>query len=90
MIIADMQIPHDCFNCRLEMYVDSCPCRLGISSASEYKRERHKECPLKIIPDNATNGDVMKAMYPLEVWLHMKAREFNKTWWNAPYKGVGE
>lgn len=33
-----------------------------------------------------TNGDVIKALFPLEVWLQMKAREFNKTWWNAPYK----
>lgn len=37
-----------------------------------------------------TNGDVIKALFPLEVWLQMKAREFNKTWWNAPYKAESE
>lgn len=38
-------------------------------------------------PRNATNGDMIKDIFPSEVWLQMKAREFNKTWWNAPYKG---
>ena len=42
------------------------------------------------IPDGATNGDMIKAVFPLEVWLQMKAREFNKSWWNAPYEGGKE
>lgn len=42
------------------------------------------------IPDGATNGDMIKDIFPSEVWLQMKAREFNKTWWNAPYKGGKE
>ena len=39
------------------------------------------------IAGNLTNGDMIKTLFPSEVWLQMKAREFNKTWWNAPYKG---
>lgn len=39
---------------------------------------------------NLTNGDIIKAMFPSEVWLQMKAREFNKTWWNAPYEAESE
>ena len=51
------------------------------------------------IPDNATNGDIIKAMFP-----NLKGREktfeinvtvninpigtFTVDWWNAPYKGV--
>lgn len=42
------------------------------------------------IPDGATNGDMIKDIFPSEVWLQMKAREFNKTWWNAPYEGGKE
>ena len=42
------------------------------------------------IVGNLTNGDMIKAMFPSEVWLQMKAREFNKTWWNEPYKGGKE
>lgn len=42
------------------------------------------------LPDNATNGDMIKAMFPSEVWLQMKAREFNKSWWNEPYKAESE
>lgn len=32
-----------------------------------------------------TNGDLIKVLFPKDVWLHFKAREFNKDWWNAPY-----
>lgn len=46
------------------------------------------------LPDNATNGDVIKALFPnisrykntlLE--NHSKNILFDDTWWNAPYKG---
>lgn len=43
-----------------------------------------------LIPDSATNGEMIEAIFPSEVWLQMKAREFNKTWWNAPYEGGKE
>ena len=50
------------------------------------------------IPEGATNGDMIKAMFgiePCEEWeclLHFKFDErfttsFTKDWWNAPYKG---
>lgn len=47
--------------------------------------DKHYERAI-FIPDGATNGDMIKDIFPSEVWLQMKAREFNKTWWNAPYK----
>lgn len=55
-----------------------------------------------IIPDNATNGDVIKAMFPNVIieestdTLHLKYETVNsdplfcvqvsKKWWDAPYK----
>ena len=47
-------------------------------------------------PDNATNGDVIKAMFPkreviehdtyIEVAWGEGMDEFDKNWWNSPYK----
>ena len=51
---------------------------------------------LVVIPDNATNGDVIMAIFPnASVYEHgstysvNNVYNFNSTWWNAPYK-VGE
>lgn len=45
------------------------------------------------IPDNATNGDMIKAMFPNELLTSITSTlwwgdnmSFNKDWWNAPYK----
>lgn len=38
---------------------------------------------LKLIPDNATNGDVIKAMFPDESDFET---DFDTDWWNAPYR----
>ena len=50
-----------------------------------------------LIPDNATNGDVLKMMFPSDAneldmsKLHLMydgldyIHEFRKDWWNAPY-----
>ena len=58
-----------------------------------------------LIPDNATNGDVIMAMFPNAKWyvnednevftdhvtLNDRFVRFNIDWWNAPYKkGVNE
>ena len=39
------------------------------------------------IPDNATNGEVIKALFPNE---HDFETDFDETWWNAPYKKGGK
>ena len=51
------------------------------------------------ISDNATNGDVIKAMFPkreviehdtyIEVAWGEGMDEFDKNWWNAPYQKGG-
>ena len=38
------------------------------------------------IPEGATNGDMIKAMFPNDLWLQLYARRTKKDWWNAPYK----
>lgn len=51
------------------------------------------------IPDNATNGDVIMAMFPnVNVYEHNGGAtysvnneyNFNATWWNAPYQKGGK
>lgn len=54
------------------------------------------------IPDNATNGDVLKAMFPnIEVEeqskdlfivfnMDFQGTPFYKAWWNAPYQKGGK
>lgn len=56
------------------------------------------------IPDNATNGDVIKAVFPnIEIIINTETQEvtvddsvntymhfFDLDWWNAPYKREGE
>ena len=46
------------------------------------------------IPDNATNGDVIKGLFPNERIGHCEdctdlgdIATFDDDWWNAPYKG---
>lgn len=36
-------------------------------------------------PKNVTNGDILKAISPNDLWLHIYARRAKKEWWNAPY-----
>ena len=47
------------------------------------------------IPDNATNGDVIKAMFEPNWIRRMDAivtegYEFNEVWWNSPYQKGGK
>ena len=46
LIIEGMKKPESCWVCRIESLVENCPCRLGISNASEYKTQRHPNCPI--------------------------------------------
>ena len=52
------------------------------------------------IPDNATNGDVIKAMFP-DAEIHIDGNDvfvhhigfwikYNIRWWNAPYQKGGK
>ena len=44
------------------------------------------------IPDNATNGDVIKAVFPKiprTLLFHIE-NHMGQDWWNAPYKGGKE
>ena len=38
-----------------------------------------------LIPDNATNGDVIKALFP-QLECDYWCPRFADDWWNAPYK----
>ena len=44
----------------------------------------------KVLPNNATNSDVMLTMFPDETDLHTFARHNKVAWWNAPYQKGGK
>ena len=39
------------------------------------------------IPDNATNGEIIKALFPNE---HDFETDFDEEWWNSPYQKDGK
>lgn len=60
--------------------------------------ETYQPLNLIEIPKGATNGDMIKALFPNEeivesdgacVYVGVKMR-FDKDWWNAPYESEGE
>jgi len=42
------------------------------------------------IPDNATNGDVIKAMFPNDNTVKVMEVRMKSDWWNAPYQKGGK
>lgn len=46
MLLVDIDMPHDCWQCKIEDLVHNCPCMQGVASASEYKECRHPNCPI--------------------------------------------
>lgn len=95
MILGNIKDPKTCFNCELELEVKNCPCNLGTADASDFKNSKHPDCPLIIIPDNVTNGDMIKATFPnLQLYSDFTCWNVDlggthifvdKEWWNAPY-----
>jgi len=41
---------------------------------------------LVMIPDNAKNGDVLKALFDKRGYTSLQARMEHTMWWNSPYK----
>ena len=50
VLVKGMEMPENCLSCWVEMLTDSCPCNVGIASASEFKDKRHCDCPLVEVP----------------------------------------
>lgn len=69
-----------------------------IQTKADNKVEPYKKINAIIIPDNATNGDMIKAMFNVTIKhiykeentiitiLDGKTKCFDLDWWNAPYK----
>ncbi len=56
-----------------------------------------KDITIYDVPINATNGEVIKALFPNEKMFEQTEKctyygnmRFDTEWWNAPYKGVSE
>lgn len=66
LIIKDMKMPKSCQDC--DLFYDQIACSIGGDREADWDRcdvERLENCPIVAeIPDNPTNGDVIKAMFP--------------------------
>ncbi len=105
MIILDMEMPKSCADCRINTDGNG-RCGALNTSCMYYAGHETKPvyCPIKAeIPENPTNGDVIKAMFPNaeykdrhNVTIENRNSEngelqltgmADKEWWNAPWKG---
>lgn len=83
---------------RLKGYIDN---QIGIVRNQLYALIGEPTVNAIVIPDNVTNGDMIKAVFPnamvynagiaMDVeFLEDEEHWFNKDWWNAPYKAESE
>lgn len=94
MVLMDMEMPKSCKDCRINVYGRCGALRTSVllEMANE---ERNDNCPIKAeLPKNATNGDVIKAMFPnAGIYEHGSTisvnneYNFNSTWWYSPWEG---
>lgn len=69
-----------------------------IQTKADNKIEPYKNVNVIIIPENATNGDMIKAVFNCMVIEISKGKvyvegiyfPFDEEWWNAPYKAESE
>lgn len=106
MILVDIEMPKACNECWL--YNEDMECCIvasgGTANRFGYNNSTKPDwCPIKAeIPDNATNGDVIKTMFPdlimplskssniVHTRFGDRVQDFDKKWWNAPYKPESE
>lgn len=50
ILIKGMEMPPNCWDCRVETLTGQCPCNIGIAEASDYRDRRHEDCPIKEAP----------------------------------------
>ena len=102
MVILDMEMPKSCADCDLRDTCDNCSVTWEDVANAVDDEVIAESCPIKAeIPKDATNGDVIKVMFPwiaqekdykdLRVSVLPKGFEkhmrFDMSWWNAPWKG---
>lgn len=102
MVLLDMEAPKNCKDCRINVYGRCGALRTSVLQEM-VNEERNDDCPIKAeIPKNATNGDVIKAMFPNaeykdrhNITIDKRNSEngelqltgmADKEWWNAPYR----
>lgn len=96
MIILDMDMPKCCSDC--DLCYDMATCSVsGVDRDDDWydimDKKRMDSCPIIAeIPDNPTNGDVFKALYPNVGIVHLirenkRVTELSDEWWDMPYKG---
>lgn len=102
MIILDIDMPESCKDCRINTDGNG-RCGLINSSCMYFAGHNTKPvyCPIKNeIPNDATNGDVIKALFPntknrldentdimIVKWDDGISRFYSHQWWDSPWKG---
>ena len=71
MILLDMDMPENCFECRFRTATGECELTGLYTSYQALTMPLSESCPIKAeIPKNATNGDAIKAMFPhAKTWI---------------------
>lgn len=71
MVILDMEAPKSCFDCRFRTDTGECELTGLYTSHKAYVMPLSYDCPIKAeIPTGASNGDVIKAMFPwAKTWV---------------------
>lgn len=103
MVLLDMEAPKSCADCDLLDACNNCSVTWEDVTNAVDDEVIAETCPIKAeIPKNATNGDVIKAMFPrnnmlVNESLGEKGTVFFESednvilysldWWNAPWKG---
>lgn len=103
MVLLDMKMPKSCYDCRFRTDTGECELTGLYTSYQAFTMPLSESCPIKAeIPKNATNGDVIKAMFPrnnmlVNESLGEKGTVFFESednvilysldWWNAQWKG---
>jgi hypothetical protein len=85
MVLLDVNMPKSCVECELHNYHF---CDVTKESIENYEEKRAEFCPIKAeIPKDATNGDVIRGLFPKYYQTLLNYLDCTK-WWNAPWKGM--
>jgi hypothetical protein len=90
MVLLDIDMPKSCSDCslkELDVWKGKFVCKCCGSPICNLPT-RMNFCPIKVeIPKDATNGDVIRGLFPKYYQTLLNYLDCTK-WWNAPWKGM--
>lgn len=64
VIVTGMDMPDNCFDCKVEGLLRNCPCKMGYYSASDYRDSRCPDCPIISVDSVIEQMEVAKFVDP--------------------------